>query len=982
MAAMADFCPSTTTHYYRKSLVQVCFVTPAGPVQFGAFRLQGPNGPLLRGRDDIKLQPKALAVLWMLVQQAGEVVPKRTLMDAVWPGADIGEEALTFQIIALRKAFGEDSKNPQYIATAHRVGFRFLAPVSWGDDRAQRAPRHAGFVGRKSELQKLQVAWATAQTGRPQFLFVSGEPGIGKTTLIESFLEATQIDRSKIGMGRCIDSQNPAEAYLPIVEALSQWVRNYPDGSIIDLLRRVAPSWFRQLPELLRPEERMVLDRELVGVQPERVLREFSDFLEALSADTPWILCLEDVHWSDPATVELLSLIASRRRSARVLVLCSLRPVDVIVSGHPIRKVQRALLARGHAEEILLDVLSAPEIADYIHQHWTQSELGPQTEQAIASKSGGHPLFLSQILAFMARFPTDQPPTVEQLEESLPEQLADMVELQLNHLTAAQQLLLEAGCLVGVEFSAAAAATAAQIELEACEEALDRLLESGQFIQSAGLTVWPDGTASSTYRFRHALYVRVLSRRISASRSRRMHKLIAQRAAAAWGPRSHEIASALTVHYEQAGELRAAVRHGIHLARAALQGSATQTVLAQKVRCLALLEKLNPTPEDQVMEFSLRLLAADAVQVQQGYGSQEVLADLERMRALLPLVEDLQIVEHALLMCWANALWSGNVPGAYQVCDETAALAAARNAPQLHCAALAWRAHGFIIAGRQREAHDLAQRALQIAQAESAGPRSAKPFHSLGAALIALGAMQWVLGQPDQAMDNVRLAVEVYQRIGSQVDVANGLCGGVLLVLGHRGDWQALRTAAEETKRLALRNHHADAQLWAERARVLASHHLKPTLESLTHVWDSVEAQIRRGSPLNLAINYCQHAECCLQLDDTDGARSAITGARMLADQFGMVGWMPEILRLEALLLANTPGREAEAEAGLRAALALADARGANSHALRAVISLHELLTRLNRHAEGTTELRRRYEVFTEGFDTADLLEAQRRLQL
>lgn len=98
-------------------------------LQFGPYRMAGPHGPFFRDGHEVKLPPKALAVLWELARQAGQVVTKATLLDIVWPETVVGEAVLTFQIQTLRQALEDDAKQPHYIATVHRVGYRFLAPL-------------------------------------------------------------------------------------------------------------------------------------------------------------------------------------------------------------------------------------------------------------------------------------------------------------------------------------------------------------------------------------------------------------------------------------------------------------------------------------------------------------------------------------------------------------------------------------------------------------------------------------------------------------------------------------------------------------------------------------------------------------------------------------------------------------------------------------------------------------------------------------
>ena len=104
----------------------------ARPLHFGPHRLAGPHGPLSSRGVDVKLRPKALAVLWTLASDPGRVHTKSALLDAVWGETAVGEDALTFQIQALRQALADDARCPRYIETVHRIGYRFISPVGTG----------------------------------------------------------------------------------------------------------------------------------------------------------------------------------------------------------------------------------------------------------------------------------------------------------------------------------------------------------------------------------------------------------------------------------------------------------------------------------------------------------------------------------------------------------------------------------------------------------------------------------------------------------------------------------------------------------------------------------------------------------------------------------------------------------------------------------------------------------------------------------
>src|SRR5439155_4131600 len=132
------------------------------------------------------------------------------------------------------------------------------------------------------------------------------------------------------------------------------------------LLSQHAQMWLAQLPSLMSPADRKRLRRELQGATRERMLREMATVVDALAAETPLVLVLEDLHWSDYATLDLLALLARRRAPARLLVLGTYRPVDVIVSGHPLRTVLHDLQQHGHSQALLLEPLTAGEVAAYL----------------------------------------------------------------------------------------------------------------------------------------------------------------------------------------------------------------------------------------------------------------------------------------------------------------------------------------------------------------------------------------------------------------------------------------------------------------------------------------------------------------------------------------------------------------------------------------------------------------------------------------
>src|SRR5262249_59397125 len=161
------------------------------------------------------------------------------------------------------------------------------------------------FVGRDTELAQLAQWWTTVQQGQRQVGMLVGEPGIGKTALVETFVAQVRATEDVwIGHGQCVDQYGAGEAYLPVLEALGRLGRGSEGAALVAVLRQYAPSWLVHLPALLAPEDRERLAHTASGVTPARMLRELAEALEVLTTTRPLVLVLEDLHWSDRATLE------------------------------------------------------------------------------------------------------------------------------------------------------------------------------------------------------------------------------------------------------------------------------------------------------------------------------------------------------------------------------------------------------------------------------------------------------------------------------------------------------------------------------------------------------------------------------------------------------------------------------------------------------------------------------------------------------
>src|SRR5262249_26411512 len=314
-------------------------------------------------------------------------------------------------------------------------------------------------------LSHLHRCLETALSGERQLVFVTGEPGIGKTALVETFLRHLDPgDTLRLGRGQCIEHYGAGEPYLPVLQALGEWGRGADHDHFLTVLRHYAPSWLGHRPALLETAERETLQRQTAGVTRGRMLREVVDALEAYSAAHGVVLVLEDLHWSDPSTVELLALLARRPAPARLLVVGTYRPVEVIVGDHPLKAAKQELQLHGQCQELPLPLLSEPAVAGYLAAKVSAAEHPttplPALAHLIHHRTDGNPLFMVTVVEqVLAQSATDAA-GLDIGQVSIPVTIRQLLEQQVGRLETQDQRLLDAASVVGTEFSAAAVAAA------------------------------------------------------------------------------------------------------------------------------------------------------------------------------------------------------------------------------------------------------------------------------------------------------------------------------------------------------------------------------------------------------------------------------------------------------------------------------------------------------------------------------------------
>jgi tetratricopeptide (TPR) repeat protein len=566
----------------------------------------------------VALTPKAFAVLRRLVEGGGRLVTKAELLRAGWADTHVTDGVIKVSILEIRRALGDDSSAPRFIETVPRRGYRLIAPRSRTSRAVAREDPAHEPVGRAGLLAELDARLERARRGKRQLVFLTGEAGIGKTTVLDAFVARVAADPDvMIAHGACLEHYGGAEAYLPVLEALGRLLREPGSDGTIRLLERYAPTWVVQLPWVLRRDERETLRRDLLGVTKERMLREMAEALEVLTAEMPLVLVLEDLHWSDDSTLDLLRMLGRREEPARLLVLGSYRPVDVIIAGHPLRAVTQELRIRRQGEELALAFLREADVAAHLAQRFGEQVFLPELAATVHRRTDGNPLFMVRVvdeLVALGVIAEEQGGwrLVKPLAETagaVPETLRQLIENQIARLKPEAQRLLEAGSVLGSEFTVASVAAGLDTDPVAVEELCDELARRGQFLARSPVFTRPDGTTVARYRFAHSLYPQALVERVSAGRRVRLHQRLGEWLEQTYGAHAGVIETQMAHHFEEARDYRRAIAHLRRAAEHDLRRWAYQEAVARLEHAVVLAGRLSPTDADAVYPLLLDQLA-------------------------------------------------------------------------------------------------------------------------------------------------------------------------------------------------------------------------------------------------------------------------------------------------------------------------------------------------------------------------------------
>jgi len=450
--------------------------------EFDDFRVDTGQFVITRSGHAEPITPTVFRILEILLERAGEVVTKEDLMKHVWPDSFVEDGNLNRNISTLRKALDEKPCDHRYIETIPKTGYRFISPVRSteyqppaGSARRTAARPVPSLIGREFELGMLRAAFDQAEQGSGSTVTITGDLGLGKTALIDVFIE----DLLKEGVtfhlcrARCSESFTESEPFMPWIEALATIS---DESAVKGVMAKAAPSWHREISHT-------------GSAAPRTMKRELLDFCKQIPVH-PMIIVIDDFHLADVSSVDLLAYIAPRLESTRVLVILGYRPVEMNLNNRPFAQVRSDLLSREACIELNLGPLNRKHVEQYLAAHQPNSKFSPDYTALLHAKSDGNPLFIQELVN----------------KKVVSDSVRHMIQRRIDRLDDTHQQLLVTASVQGREFDSAVLAATMQMNTQDVEEALQELDERYGIIRRIREEELPDGKFTVRYRFAYALY--------------------------------------------------------------------------------------------------------------------------------------------------------------------------------------------------------------------------------------------------------------------------------------------------------------------------------------------------------------------------------------------------------------------------------------------------------------------------------------------
>jgi tetratricopeptide (TPR) repeat protein len=841
------------------------------------------------------------------------------------------------------------------------------------------AGRLTGFVGREPELATMIDHWERAQDGEGQNILIVGEAGVGKSRLLRQLREhLAGIPHTWLECDATPYTESTP--FHPVIELVRQGLALAPEDSSADKLEKIEAALTRA--NLFSPEAMTLMadflnleraeDAPPLVMSPELQRRKTMALLAAwelaLAEAQPLVLVVEDLHWADPSSLELLGRLIAQSPTARVLLAGTARPE--FVAPWPERSnltaIKLARMTKGQARSVIERVATAmegaasPDGRDGVRPAaLSDATLSDAMIDAIVARADGIPLYLEEL----AR--TALEPGVARRVEEIPATLADSLMARLDRLSGAKEVAQQASVL-GREFSYPLLAAVVGLEEGELRRGLTRLDE-------AEILFVRGEPPQSSYSFKHALVQEAAYESLLKRTRRQLHGRIVEVLLEQFPERAAGEPEVMGRHAELAGQTDQAITYYQSAGEQAQARSAHGEAIAQFRKAIAVLVTQPEGAPRDTHEVALQLLLGGSLIADRGFAHPEVEAPYERARVLCEAVGDtarLGIAQLGLANFHYNR---GDVERGRTLSAEVLALAEAQGSAELLATAHQTVAEPEYYQGRFASSLTHCERAFALYD-----PARHSEFLPTGShiGVPALGYAAWnlwSLGWPDSALARAREAVSLGRRLNHPFTLVRALFIETNIHKQRRDRARQRERAAEVVALSEMQEFHLFLGLgryYYAAPRVVAGDvaGLPESLEALTLI-----KQTGYQSPGILTL-LAETQQAAGQLDE---ARTTVAAALAISAQLGQPFSDADLLRIDGDLIFAIGGAPEEAVARYQEALDIARAQEAKSFELRAATSLARLWRNQGKRAEARTMLAEIYNWFTEGFDTGDLKDAK-----
>lgn len=812
------------------------------------------------------------------------------------------------------------------------------------------SPTRAPFVGRRDSIAVLLERWATARGGTGQVVTVYGEPGIGKSRLVEEF--HTRIAgqaHTWLALGGVEFAEN--SPFHPVVRLLERLVRpTAPRERVVARLQRLLTRAGLNVPAALPPIAHMLGltlggERASLSNAPGETRKALLQALSALALSTtrgrPTVIVVEDLHWVDPSTMELIEATAQALRAAPVLLILTARTALRAASLVPL---QPTIVA--------LERLSIDDIRQIVIGAAPRLSQRPDMIETIATRAGGVPLFAEELTLLVDAGPPEA--------HGIPETLAGSLNARLDRLGSARETA-QVAAVVGDEFAPDLLAAVAARHEEDLRVHLGRLVD-------ADILVVTGTAANPAFRFRHGLIRDAAYGSLLRSHRRDLHERIAMTINAMFRSLARNRPEMIARHLAAAGAHAPAVAAWERAGHAFAERGAYREAEEAYQQALTHLAALTEAADRDALHLRLQNALIGILQLTRGYAASPTTQAAAVARQLSERADNLTDSMSQIGADWAAASSAGRYVDARALADQFVGLAMKQGSRDSRA-----NAHMIQMTSLYRLGDlDGAERHFELGRPLFTDSRFAGRPGSIAQTFGNAARIAWMMGRPDEGRRRMQLALELAQTSGRPYDTAFAQYMAAILAVLLR-EAEAARDLAQQS--IALSDAHGIPQFAAISRIALGRAHaaLGHATEGIALIRQGIAAMTATGSRVAITLYLAWLAEAQAASGSTTEALEAIEQAFSANPE--ELFFRPELLRLRGELRAAV-GETGRAEDDIRAALALAAATKGRWLQLRAAMSLHHLLQRHGDGAGAADIVDEIYLRIDEGRHTADALAA------